>query len=42
LELWNTPTAYDYYVRMRREQLPIKDTFEGMPWCTEDIAGGWA
>ena len=39
LEVWNAPTAYSYNVQMLREQLPIKQTFEGLPWCSQTING---
>lgn len=39
LEVWNAPTAYSYNVQMLREQLPIKQPFEGVPWCSQTING---
>jgi hypothetical protein len=35
-EYWLVTTPYDYTVQNLRQQLPIRNDYEGMPWCSEE------
>ncbi len=38
-EVWLVTTPYDYTVQSLRQQLPIKQPYEGVPWCNQEING---
>ncbi len=37
MELWRVPTPYDTTVSHLQRQLPDKQDFDGLMWCTKDV-----
>ena len=35
-EIWLLRASFDFAIRYIGQQLPIYQTFEGLPWCTEE------
>jgi hypothetical protein len=38
-EVWLVTTPYQYTVQSLRQQLPIFNAYEGLPWCSQEING---
>lgn len=37
VEVWAVPTNYDYTLQYLRDHLPVERSYDGLPWCSQDI-----